>query len=103
MNHAPKRVQCYFPVNLTFLVVCRANAGVTSDAESVTESLRRSRQLMVQVRNEGIVHLHLLCIFGFLIYKQKLNCLIKIVSLDLLDYRRSKEVQTLSWLLVCHS
>lgn len=33
-----------------FLVVCRANAGVTSDAESITESLRRSRQLMVQVR-----------------------------------------------------
>jgi protein transport protein SEC20 len=33
----------------------QANAGVTSDAESITESLRRSRQLMVQVRKKLVM------------------------------------------------
>jgi len=48
-------------VNLTFVVVYRANAGVTSDAESITESLRRSRQLMVQVRKKLVMKW--LCIY----------------------------------------
>jgi hypothetical protein len=36
-------------VNSNLIMYCRTKAGMTSAAESITESLRRSRQLMVQV------------------------------------------------------
>ena len=47
-----------------FINVVRTKAGMTSAAESITESLRRTRQLMVQVTDDYTFNIYFTYVIG---------------------------------------